>query len=84
MEDLMDFGDFVAIEQKRYGRDNVMYQHKVIGVLQSNTYVPIPVQWPAIEVNHGKVVDVVSCICCGLDERYAFRYKRSEINYKGQ
>lgn len=75
----MNFGDYVEIEQKRYGCDNEMYQHKVIGVLQSNTYVPIPVQVPAEEVNHGDVVDVVSCICCGVNERYALRYKKSDV-----
>jgi len=75
----IDFGDYIEIEQKRYGGDNEMYRHKVIGTLRSNTYVPVPVQSPAEEINHGNVVDVVSCVCCGVNERYVLRYKKSDV-----
>ena len=38
----LDFGDYVEIEQKRYGCENEMYLHKVINVLESNSWVDIP------------------------------------------
>jgi hypothetical protein len=75
----MQFGDYAIIEQKRYGCKNEMYLHKVIGTLQSNTYVPVPVQTPAKEINHGDVVDVVACVCCGVSEREILRYRVEDV-----
>lgn len=75
----LDFGDYAIIEQKRHGVKNEMYQHKVIGRLRSNSYVPVPVQSPAKEVLHNEIVDVISCICCGVDERQALRYKLTDV-----
>ena len=73
------FGDYVLIEQKRYGVENETYVHKVIGRLRSNTYVDVPVQAPATETIHPEIVDVVNCICCGIEERHAFRYRLSDV-----
>lgn len=75
----MDFGDYVEIEQKRYGCDNEMYKHKVIGTMRSNAYVPVPVQVPAKEINFADIVGVVSCICCGVDEKHALKYKITDV-----
>lgn len=75
-----DFGDYVLIEQKRYGAPNEMYAHKVVGRLRSNAYVTVPVQTPAIEQLHGgEVVDVVSCICCGVDETEVLKYRLQDV-----
>ena len=75
----LDFGDYALIEQKRFGADNEMYLHKVIGRLKSNTYVPVPVQTPAKEIIHKEIVDIVSCICCGVSERHALKYKETDV-----
>jgi hypothetical protein len=74
----MDFGDYCYIEQKRHGAPNEMYQHKVIGRLRSNTWVDVPVQSPATETLHDKIVDVIACICCGVSEREVRRYRVSD------
>lgn len=75
----MRFGDYVEIEQKRYKGKNEMYSHKVIGCLRSNYYVDVPVTYPIVEEYHDKVVDVVACIACGVDERIVKRYKKSDV-----
>lgn len=78
----INFGDYVYIEQKRYGCENEMYLHKVINRLKSNCYVKVPVQIPAKEVNQGKIVDVVSCICCGVDETEVLKYRIKDVTKK--
>ena len=75
----MKFGDYCLIEQKRYRGANEMYQHKVIGTLRSNTYVDVPVQTPPVENIHPEVVNVVNAICCGVEERQAFRYRVEDV-----
>jgi hypothetical protein len=71
----MNFGDYCYIEQKRHGAPNEMYHHKVIGRLQSTAWVDVPVQSPASETNHGEMVDVIACVCCGVSERNVLRYR---------
>lgn len=78
-DDLFCFGEYAIIEQKRYGVKNEMYIHKVIGTLSSNSYVDVPVQSPATETLHSKVVPVVACVCCGVDERTILHYRQSDI-----
>ena len=76
----MKFGDYVIIEQKRYGgADNEMYVHKVIGCLKSNMYIDVPVEGEKIETLHTKTVDVIACITCGVNERNVYRYKKSDV-----
>ncbi len=75
----MKFGDYVEIEQKRYGAKNEMYVCKVIGCLRSNSYVSVPVKCPEKEKLHPKVVDVVACITCGIVEKEVLNYKISDI-----
>ena len=74
----IDFGDYVGIEQKRYGDENEMYEYKVIGCLKSNYYVDVPVEI-CIETFHPEVIDVVACICCGVNERDVYRFKKSDV-----
>jgi hypothetical protein len=76
---LMDFGDYCLIEQKRYGVPNEVYIHKVIGCLESNSYVDVPVQSPARETLHRGIVPVVACICCGVSEREVLRYRKCDV-----
>ena len=75
----IDFGDYVEIEQKRYGVKNEMYTCKVIGCLRSNAYVNVPVESPGKESLHPEIVDVVACICCGIIERDVYFYKKSDV-----
>jgi len=75
------FGDYCTIEQKRYGWPNEHYTHKVIGTLKSNTWVDVPVQSPATETCHyvDELVDVVACVCEGINEREILRYRVLDV-----
>ncbi len=75
----LDFGDYVLIQQKRYCVENEMYLHKVITKLRSNSYVDVPVQTPSTETIHDDVVDVISCICCGIDETRVRKYRLCDV-----
>lgn len=69
------FGDYCTIEQHRYGGPNAHFHHKVIGTLKSNTWVDVPVGPNTIETRHDEIVDVVACVCEGVNERHIFRYR---------
>lgn len=74
------FGDYVRIEQLRFGADNEMYLHKVIGSdSESNSYVDVPVHWKEEEVRHDEMVPIVRCVCCGLDERKILKYRVEDV-----
>jgi len=77
----IDFGDYVLIEQHRYGADNEWYLHKVIRASRSVTYVDVPVTGLREEKIHihTDVVDVISCICCGIDETKVFKYRVQDV-----
>jgi DNA-directed RNA polymerase subunit M/transcription elongation factor TFIIS len=77
--DKLSFGDFVEIEQKRYRGGNEMYLHKVIGTLESNTWVDVPVQTPAEETMHEEMEPVVRCICCGVCETEVRKYRIKDV-----
>ena len=80
----LNFGDYVSIEQLRYGIDNEMYTHKVIGVKNSTNWVDVPVQTPAKETYHsGVFVGVVQCICCGVDETSVLSYRLEDVHKEG-
>ena len=74
-----EFGEYVTIEQKRYGGPNEMYKYKVVGDLHSNTYVNVPVQSPEEEETHMDVKHVVACICCGVDETKVSKFKIEDV-----
>ncbi len=75
----MDFGDYCLIEQKRYGCENEMYLHKVVGALRSNVWVPVPVQSPATEGFGGGMTDVIRCICGGVCETEVLKYRIQDV-----
>jgi hypothetical protein len=77
------FGDYVEIEQKRHGAENEMYLHKVINTSSSNAWVDVPVQSPAKETLHGKMMPVASCICCGVCETEVLKYRIKDIKKAG-
>ena len=75
----MLFGDYAKIEQERHGSPNEFYLHKVIGTLNSNGYIDVPVQTPRVEKLHKKIVPVVRCVCCGVCEEHIFKYRISDV-----
>lgn len=80
---MLDFGDYCLIEQKRHGDNiaNERYLHKVINRLRSNSWVPVPVDGAdggRTEVL-GEMTDVVSCICCGVDETEVRKYRIEDV-----
>lgn len=75
----MKFGDYGLIEQKRHGAENEIYLHKVIGRSKSNAYVDVPVQSPAKETLHSEITEVISCICCGVQETEVRKYKAADV-----
>jgi len=74
-----EFGDYVRIEHKRYFTENESYNYKVIGRFKSNTYVDVPVQCPEKEYIHEEVIEVVFCICCGVDETEVNRFRLEDV-----
>ena len=79
-KDDIDFGDYVLIEQKRYGVPNEMYQFKVVGSYQSNAYRDVPMdgvdcgrKW------HPHSVDVLNVICCGVDETEVDTVRKADV-----
>ncbi len=77
----LDFGCYVRIEQKRYAPSNEIYLYKVIGRIKTNNYVDVPVQSPHNQYCHSGVVDVVRCVCCGVDEKEVFNFRVEDVVY---
>ena len=79
MGEQLGFGDYVYILQKRYGVPNEPYLHKVIGNLDSNFFVDVPVYIPRQETRHQRPVPVVACVCCGVNEREVLNYRIVDV-----
>lgn len=76
----LQFGDYVTIEQNRYGADNEMYLYKVISTCQSNCWVDVPVvSIGKEEIHSGKIANVVRCICCGIDETDVQTFRAEDV-----
>jgi len=78
-EEEIDFGSYVIVEQKRYGCDNEHYDYKVINRLKSNMWVEVPVQSPAKETFHNYMEEVVSLICCGVQETEVLKFRIKDV-----
>ena len=79
-KDDIDFGDYVLIEQKRYGVPNEMFQFKVIGSYQSNAYRDVPMEFAEHDMKwHPDVVDVLNVICCGIDETKVDTVRKADV-----
>jgi hypothetical protein len=75
-----DFGDYVTIEQKRYGVPNEIYLYKVVaGRRQSNVWREVPVQAGDKQKIHDRIEDVLLCICCGVDETVVERFRVADV-----
>ena len=73
------FGDYILVEQKRYGCDNEFYDHKVIGTLRSNKWMDVPAITHNGMTLHDTMEDVVCCICCGVCEEEVIRYRLKDV-----
>lgn len=80
----IDFGSYVKIEQHRYGVPNEMYLYKVIGRLKSNHYTTVPVHSVDGDTLHSGVVDVLACICCGINETKVQKFRLEDVHFVKQ
>lgn len=79
--DNIDFGDYVEIEQHRYGVPNEMYRYKVIGQFRSNHYTTVPIHSVDGDKLQGEVVPVIACICCGVNETKVQKFRVEDVKY---
>ena len=76
------FGRYCRIEMKRYVGPNGFYIHKCIKSYRTSYYRDVPLKFGDGEyVHHGKCVDVVSVITCGLDEREVFNVPIDSVEF---
>ncbi len=76
------FGRYCSIEMKRYNGPNECYQHKVIGLFRSNTWVDIPIQSPATATMHDHIDEVINVICCGISEDKVYRVRLKDVKLR--
>jgi hypothetical protein len=76
----VSFGDYISVEQKRYGCANEFYTHKVISTLESNTWMDVPAVRHEEAKTHKTVEKIVLCICCGMAECKVIRYRIEDIH----
>lgn len=74
----LDFGDYVEIEQHRYGVPNEMFMYKVVGALRSNAWIDAPIRWDSEPTLHDHMETVLNVICCGVDETEVIRVRESD------
>jgi len=79
----IDFGDYVEIEQHRYGAPNEMYLHKVVGAFRSNAWIDAPVYWNSEPTLHDEMETVLNVICCGVDETKVIRVAEKYCKLRG-
>ena len=66
---MVDFGDYVEIEQRRYRGNNEMFVYKVIGGgMMSNRWTPVPVDANNLGPERGGMHDVINAVQCGVSE----------------
>lgn len=76
------FGRYCRIEMKRFGAPNEFYIHKCIKSFWSNYYRDVPINFGKGEyAHHGKCVEVVSVITCGVDEREVFNVPLDSVEF---
>ena len=76
----VEFGDYISVEQKRYGCANEFYTHKVIGNLKSNVWMDVPAITHEGMSQHGTMEEIVACVCQGVCEEEVIRYRIKDIN----
>lgn len=77
---MIDFGDYVEIEQKRYRGENEMFMYKVIsGGNKANYFRGVPVDANDRDNHHGNMADVVKCIQCGVSEDTVETFRLEDV-----
>jgi hypothetical protein len=74
-----DFGDYVLIEQMRFGAPNEMYLHKVIQRSNSNAWIDVPAQIHLGATIHDEMADVIRVVCCGPMESTVLQYRVADV-----
>lgn len=74
----IDFGDYVEIEMHRYHSDNEFFIHKVVGALESNTWIDTPLRHDSEPKIHAGMEKVLNVIQCGIDETKVIRVRESD------
>lgn len=79
-DELPEFGDYVWIEQKRYGAENEDFQYKVINTMVSNAWRHAPADGRDQETHiHDHSEPVVSVILAGVNEERVERFRVADI-----
>jgi hypothetical protein len=79
ISELPEFGDYVEIEQLRFGVPNEMYCYKVIGTLRSNHWRDVPAKSGQVGCLHDSVEPVVAVIQCGIAEDTVERFRLADV-----
>lgn len=74
----IDFGDYVQIEMFRYGKQNELFIHKVVGALRSNAWIEAPLKWDSKMIGHDQMEVILNVIQCGLDETKVIRVAQKD------
>lgn len=80
---LPDFGDYVTIEQKRFGAPNEFWDYKVIGRLVSNTWTDVPVS-PEREVRHDACEPIILAVADNLIQEDVRRFRVSDVKLRAK
>lgn len=80
--DLPKFGDYITVEQHRYGGTNEHYLYKVIGTLESNSYIPVPVVGDGEKIIGRNMYPIVRAICCGVCEETVQRFRVQDVKLR--
>jgi hypothetical protein len=81
----LDFGSYCTIEMFRHGADNEFYTHKVIGRLNSNAAIAVPIKYGIGGTGHEEIIgeEIVPClkvVCQGIDETKVFKVRVSDVS----
>ena len=80
---LPDFGDYVTIEQKRFGAPNEFWDYKVIGRLESNTWTDVPVT-PTREVQHDNCEPIILAVADNLSQEDVRRFRVADVKLRAK
>jgi hypothetical protein len=78
-----DFGDYVTIEQKRFGAPNEFWDYKVIGRLESNTWTDVPVT-PTREVQHDNCEPIILAVADNLSQEDVRRFRVADVKLRAK
>ena len=80
--ELPKFGDYITVEQHRYGAPNEHYLYKVIGTLESNSYIQVPVVRNGEKIIGKEIFPIVRAVCCGVCEETVERFRVQDVKLR--